>query len=359
MLGELAVVGGGVVGLTCALAAVDSGWRVTVFDAGPDRRASDVAGGMLGCLAEGHPGEDRLLAISRESTSLWPGLLNRLSCPDILTATDSLLVGATPSDVAALETQMRFLRSELPDDTHRIPSASARELRTLEPALARNVAGGFQAVGEGAVDNRKLLAALRAALDAAGVMQVRAEIDNLADVPGEQILVAAGLDTRRLLPDVDLRGEKGEILRLRRTRWSVAPPRNVIRARWHGRPVYLVPREDGIVLGATQYEAYDDTDRAPLAGGVADLLGDADELMPGLRTYELTEVSAGIRPSSADGVPLIERVDERVTVAAGHGRNGIALAPWTAQQVLPVLAQHSTHTSTEDRGVHHGIDRER
>lgn len=340
MFRELTVVGGGVVGLTCALAAADKGWRVRIFDAGTDRRASHVAGGMLGALAEGHPGEDRLLAISRASSMLWPQFLTRLDDRKILTATDSLLVGATPSDVANLETQMRFLRTELPGETDRIPAISARDLRALEPALARNVAGGFQAIGEGAVDNRRLLAALRRALDEAGAVWQHADVSDLAELPGNQILVAAGLDTRRLVPGIDLRGEKGEILRLRRTQWSVAVPHTVIRARWHGRSVYLVPREDGIVLGATQYEAFDDADRAPLAGGVADLLRDADELMPGLRTYELAEVAAGIRPSSPDGLPIVARVDERVMVAAGHGRNGIALAPWTAEQFMQLLRPH-------------------
>ena len=134
---------------------------------------------------------------------------------------------------------------------------------------------------------------------------------------------------------------------------SVAPPTHVIRARWHGRPAYLVPREDGIVLGATQYEAYDDADRVPLAGGVADLLADAGEMMPSLRTYELAEAGAGIRPSSPDGVPIVERIDDRVVVAAGHGRNGIALSAWTAHIVADLLQPETAtpDTRTESRSL--------
>lgn len=339
--------GGGVIGLTCALAAADHGWRVRVFDAGAQHRAAHVAGGMLGCFAEGHPGEDRLLAISRDSVGRWPALLERLNDHSVRTATDALMIGATAADVEHLAAQVQFLLSEEPDDADRLPAMTPAVLRTAEPALVRGIAGGFRAIGEGSVDNRRLIAALERALDASGAERVAARVDDLSDVPGDQILVAAGLGTRGLLPGLDLRGEKGEILRLRRTRWSVPPPTHVIRARWHGRAVYLVPRQEGLVLGATQYEAYDDADRLPLAGGVADLLADAGELMPSLRTYELVEVGAGIRPSSPDGVPIVERIDARVTVAAGHGRNGIALAPWTAHRVLDLLTASADEPLTE------------
>ncbi|MGB3698479.1 MAG: FAD-dependent oxidoreductase [Gordonia sp. (in: high G+C Gram-positive bacteria)] len=357
-VGDLSVVGGGAVGLTCALAAADRGWRVRVFDAGPRWRAAHVAGGMLGCLAEGHPGQDRLLSIARDSVARWPALLARLDDPHVRVATDSLLIGATPADVEHLRSQVGFLLSQAPSDAERLIARTARELRTDEPALVRGTAGGFRAVGEGAVDNREFIAALHRSLDAAGVERVAAEVTDLSQVPGDQVLVAAGLGTRRLLPEVDLRGEKGEILRLRRTRWSVPPPRHVIRARWHGRPVYLAPRADGLVLGATQYEAYDDADRAPLAGGVADLLADAGELMPGLRTYELAEAGAGIRPSSPDGVPVVSRIDDRITVAAGHGRNGVALAPWTADRFVDLLdeARNGSANALSDKQIQNTID---
>ena len=64
----------GVIGLCCGLAAADAGWRVTVLtDPGTPR--ADVAGGMLGSLGEGHPGEDALLEITADSVRRWPTLL--------------------------------------------------------------------------------------------------------------------------------------------------------------------------------------------------------------------------------------------------------------------------------------------
>ena len=56
---SLAVIGGGVIGRICALAAADAGWDVHVYDAGPAIRAANVAGGMLGSLGEGHPARKR------------------------------------------------------------------------------------------------------------------------------------------------------------------------------------------------------------------------------------------------------------------------------------------------------------
>ncbi|GAA4755439.1 FAD-dependent oxidoreductase [Gordonia alkaliphila] len=332
----LAVVGGGAVGLVCALAAVDDGWRVQVYDAGPQRRAAQVAGGMLGCLGEARPGEEPLLAASAASVAHWPALLRRLDDPEVSVADDTLLVAADVADRAYLDEAVAGARGVA---GAAIEELSGTGLRGLEPGLTRPAVGGYRLVGEGAVDNRRLLRALRAALTSAGAELIDQHVTDPVALPADQILVASGLDSGAVLPGgLDgLRGEKGEILRLRRTTWSVAPPRQVVRARWRTRNVYLVPRADGVVVGATQYEALDVDDRSPQAGGVADLLADACEVFPGLRTYELTEAAAGIRPMSADGLPIVRRIDERLLVAAGHGRNGIALAPGTSRRVLELL----------------------
>ncbi|MFT4393366.1 glycine oxidase ThiO [Gordonia lacunae] len=337
----LTVVGGGVIGLTCALAAADAGWRVRVLDAGAGERASWVAGGMLGSLGEGHPGEEASLALSVESVRLWPALAKRLDDPRVVTATDSLFVAASATDIEYLRHLAEFVWAGQPRTDSALQPISGRDLRKLEPSLSSRLVGGYRAVGEWSVDNRRLLESLRAAVTAAGVQLVSARVDTLADLDDRgsdsQVLLAAGLGTTALWPGAELHPAKGEILRLSRTRWSVPPPGHVVRARLHGRAVYLVPRADGVVVGATHYEAEGVADRVPQAGGVADLLADAIEVLPGLRTYELTEAAAGLRPCTADGLPLVARVDARTVVATGHGRNGIVLAPGTAERVLSIL----------------------
>jgi glycine oxidase len=99
--------------------------------------------------------------------------------------------------------------------------------------------------------------------------------------------------------------------------------------------VYLVPRADGVVVGATQYEHGRDT--APAVSGVRDLLDDACAVMPALGEYELAECAAGLRPTTPDNVPIVGRLDGRTLVAAGHGRSGFLLAPWTADRIASEL----------------------
>jgi glycine oxidase len=104
-----------------------------------------------------------------------------------------------------------------------------------------------------------------------------------------------------------------------------------------GRPVYAVPRDGGgLVIGATQAETGFDTEVT--VGGVRDLLRDAERVLPGIAEYALVETAAGLRPGSPDNRPLIGPLGPAGLVAAtGHHRNGILLAPLTADAVLAVL----------------------
>ncbi|MGV9670428.1 glycine oxidase ThiO [Gordonia sp. NPDC003504] len=344
----LAVVGGGVIGLTCALAAADRGWRVTVFDAGEHYRAAHVAGGMLGSLGEGHPGEDALLALSEASVRRWPALVERLGDPSIIAARDSLFVATTAADVAYLRQLADFVWSARPRGDDDLTPVGAAEIRRREPAVGPRLHGGYLARGEGAVDNRRLLAALRAALQAVGGTIVTRRITSPAEVDADQVLLTAGAGMVDLWPSAPVHLAAGEVLRLTADRWTVPPPRHVIRARVDGRMVYLVPRSDGIVVGATQYEGdvsdWRNASGAARAGGVAELLADAIEVYPGLREYSLTEVGVGFRPCSPDGLPIIERADDRTVIATGHGRNGIMLAPYTSDAVLELLGEAPRET---------------
>jgi glycine oxidase len=134
-----------------------------------------------------------------------------------------------------------------------------------------------------------------------------------------------------------VRPVKGEILRLRHRAGALPPPSRTVRALVEGRQVYLVPRHDGgLVLGATQHEAGFDTEVT--VGGVRDLLRDAERVLPGVAEYALVESVAGLRPGSPDNLPLVGRLAPGVLCATGHGRNGILLAPVTADAVLALLA---------------------
>ena len=322
----LAVIGGGVIGLSIARRAAQDGWSVRVHRTDA-RGASFVAGGMLAPHSEGWPGEDAQLALGLESLKLWhTGFLTGLP-DDVVTARESLVVAVDRADAADLRTVADWLSAQGQPVR---PTTAARD---IEPLLAQGIRHGFVAETELAVDNRLLVDALETACDALGV-QWAAPVTDLADVPGLRV-IANGIDAPALWPGLQVRPVKGEVLRLRWRKGCMPAPQRVLRARVHGRQVYLVPRADGVVIGATQYEHGRDT--APVVTGVRDLLDDACAVMPALGEYELAECAAGLRPMTPDGLPIVGRLDERTLVATGHGRNGFLLAPWTAERIAEEL----------------------
>ncbi|MGV0592214.1 glycine oxidase ThiO [Mycolicibacterium porcinum] len=328
MARTLAVIGGGVIGLSVARRAALDGWTVRLHCA-PERGASWVAGGMLAPHSEGWPGEEQMLQIGLESLKLWhSGFLDGLA-PEVVTARESLVVAVDRADVADLRTVAEWLSAQGQ------PVELTTAARDVEPLLAQGIRHGFRATTELAVDNRAVVDRLAShceqlAVRWAGPVADLADIDDAAAV-----VVANGIDAPKLVSGLPVRPVKGEVLRLRWRKGCMPVPQRVIRARVHGRPVYLVPRADGVVVGATQYEHGRDT--APVVSGVRDLLEDACAVMPALGEYELAETAAGLRPMTPDGLPIVERVDERTLVAVGHGRNGFLLAPWTAERIAAEL----------------------
>jgi glycine oxidase len=132
---------------------------------------------------------------------------------------------------------------------------------------------------------------------------------------------------------IPVRPVKGQIVRLR----DPSGPGLLGRVlRFQGG--YLVPRGDGrYVLGATVEER--GFDLSATAGGVYELLRDAHELLPGVSELEIEELSVGLRPGTPDNAPVIGRAGIPGLIwACGHHRNGVLLAPLTAELVAELLA---------------------
>jgi glycine oxidase len=352
--GRFAIVGAGVIGLSCAWRAAEAGWAVELVDPAPGSGSSWVAGGMLAPVTEAWPGEEDLLELGADSLGRWPAFAAALAeaagTPAGLRTEGTVVVAAGAGDRAELDDLAGYLAKV----GREVDVLSARELRRLEPAIGPDVRGGLSVPGDLAVDNRVLLAALRTAADRAGVRFVEADARTvtadgveLADgrrVPADAVLVAAGAHSAALHPALDglVRPVKGEILRLRHRPGALPPPSRTVRAVVDGRPVYAVPRDGGgLVIGATQYETGFDTE--PTVGGVRDLLRDAERILPGVAEYALVEVTAGLRPGTPDNLPLIGSLGGSAgvagpLVATGHGRNGMLLAPITVAAVLALLA---------------------
>jgi glycine oxidase len=355
------VIGGGVIGLSVAWRARERGMSVTVLERdGIGRGTSHVAAGMLAPVGEVEFGDAgrRLLELGLRSAEAWPTFASDLKAAagtDVgLMETGTLLLARDEDEARELERQIAF-RESLGLRAERMRPSEARE---LEPALAPTVRLALQVPEDHSVDPRLLLAALRGACESAGVQLcehapvariesdgagarvtgVSVESDGLEFVAGERVVVAAGAWVEQiggLSPGarVPVRPVKGQILRLR----DPAGPGLVRRViRFQGG--YLVPRADGrYVLGATVEER--GFELAPTAGGIYELLRDAHELVPGVSELEIEEVSAGLRPGTPDNVPAIgPGALEGLTWATGHHRNGILLAPLTAQLVTELLA---------------------
>jgi glycine oxidase len=343
---HVAVVGGGVIGLSIAWNLAASGRRVRLVDAEPASGSSWVAGGMLAPIAEAWPGEESLLRLGSRSLEQWPDFADRLAresgAASGLRREGTLVVGVDSADRTELDTLADYLASQ----GRTVTRHSARELRRLEPALGPAVRGGLDVPGDLAVDNRVALAALRGAAEAAGVEFVsgraravaagRVELDESV-VECDVAVITAGAHSGDLHSGLRgrIRPVKGEILRLRHRRGALPPPARTVRGPVHGRPVYVVPRDDGVVVGATQYEVGFDTEVT--VGGVRDLICDAEQLIPALAEYALVETAAGLRPGTDDNLPLIGWLEPGVLAATGHHRNGFLLAPVTAEAVLDLV----------------------
>lgn len=334
--GSLAVIGGGVIGLSVARRAAQDGWAVRVHRE-PQPGASWVAGGMLAPHSEGWPGEDELLRIGLESLALWradgPGSYLDGLPAEVVTARESLVVAVDRADAADLRTVGDWLSAQ----GH--PVELTTSARAVEPLLAQGIRHGFRSCTELAVDNRGVVEALAAHCGRLGV-QWAGPVATLAEVDADEVVIANGIDAPALWPGLPIRPVKGEVLRLHWRKGCLPAPQRVIRARVRGRQVYLVPRGDGVVVGATQYEHGRDT--APTVTGVRELLDDACAVVPALGEFELAECAAGLRPMTPDNLPLVRRLDDRTLVAAGHGRSGFLLAPWTAEKIAAELGVRET-----------------
>jgi glycine oxidase len=229
-----------------------------------------------------------------------------------------------------------------------------RRCRELEPGLTPSFNGGVHAPGEAAVDPRALIAALLAALAAAGgevatgteavaglfegerLVGVRSADGVELRAPAVVLATGAWAGGTEWLPEParpSVRPVKGQIVELR-SRDGAAPCERIIASE----RVYLVPRPDGrLIVGATSEEQGFDT--AVTAGGVHELLREAYRLLPDVAEMELVDSMAGLRPGTPDNLPLIgPGAIEGLVLATGHYRNGILLAPLTANAVAALLA---------------------
>jgi glycine oxidase len=334
---DLAVAGGGAVGLACAWRAAGRGLRTIVFDAG-EPGAWQVAAGMLAPVAEAQIGDAAAVELGLRAARGFGAFCAELDEDVGHRTSGTLLVARDRDEAEALERELVF-RRELGLEVERLRPSQARR---AEPALAPTVRLALDVPGDHSVDPRKLVAALKTEFERAGGEYRRAAVAavdghdrvtglRLASgevVAAERVLVATGTGRIEAPDPVPVRPVKGQIMRLRAPRGPGLIERTV-----RGPQAYLVPRADGgYVLGATMEERGHDT--APTAGGVYELLRDMSEVVPGVLELDIEELGAGLRPGTPDNLPAIgPGTVDGLLWATGHFRNGILLAPLTAELI--------------------------
>jgi glycine oxidase len=325
--GRAVVLGGGVAGLTAAVALAERGVKVEVWERAAQPFAlgcSRMAGGMISPWCELEQGcepvsADSLIArLGLEALDYWtaqvPGMVRRGS-----------LVLASVGDRRALE---RF--AERTQGHQRLNAAG---LRGLEPDLEDRFAAGLYFAQEGHLDPREALTALLRRLhDLGGLLRLGVEAtpeavgEDVADV----VMDCRGMDGRDRLPD--LRGVRGEMLVVKNPDIALTRPVRLLHPRV---PVYVVPRGEGVyMLGATMVES--DSRAGPAARALADLIASACLLHPGFAEAEVLEIGAEVRPTLPDNLPRIRRRG-RVVSINGFYRHGFLAAPGMARMAEAVV----------------------
>jgi glycine oxidase len=319
---DVAVVGGGVIGLAVAWRAAQRGLRTLVLDAAEDG-AWRYAAGMLAPVTEAEFGEDALLRLGLRALDGFPAFCAELG---VQLRREGTLVVARDRDEAEELERLYEHRRALGLEVARLRPSQARR---AEPALAPTVRLALDVTGDAAVDPRALVAALTEAVERAGGEIRRERVSDLATLPADQVVVAAGAWSGAL-GSVPVRPVKGQIMRLRDPAGQDLVTRTI-----RTREGYLVPRGEGrYVLGATVEERGWDT--APTSGATLELIRDLAEVVPGVLELEIEELGAGLRPGTPDNLPIIGSA-AGVVWATGHYRNGILLADVTAEAVASVL----------------------
>jgi len=354
---DAVVVGAGAIGLACAWRAAQKGLAVRVLErAEPGSGASGVAAGMLAPVGEATWGEEALLEAAVASHAMWPDFASELAeagkSESSLVRNGALHVALDADEAAELRRRFELMRS-LGLEAEWL---TGRECRDLEPGLGPSAYAGAFAPHESGVDPVAVVAALRRAGEAAGVEVVSGAAVVEAVWDGDAIagvMTADGTEHRASatvlaagawsgsaswLPEAALppvRPVKGQILTLRGPPTAAPAEGIVVTER-----VYLVPRSDGrLIAGATVEEmGFDST---VTAGGVFELLREAYRALPDIAEMELERTVAGLRPGTPDNAPIVGRsAVEGLLYATGHFRNGILLAPLTADAVAALLSDN-------------------
>lgn len=355
---DVIVAGGGVVGATAAYLCARGGLRTLLLDRVDTGRATDAGAGIIAPRTSTR--SEALFELGLRSGDFYPTLLGYLAedgggdtgyarCGDLRVAvTEDELAhfGALVAALGARRAQHGYptaeeVREVSPDDARALFPPLARPLRALHDRTAARV------------DGRLLNQALLKAAAGRKVTYVRASADRLMVEGGRAVGIATGAEVHRAGSVIiaggawtpELAGPLGVTI-------AVAPQRGQIihlqvpgcaTGDW---PVvhafhdhYIVSWAGGRVVAGATRETGSGFDPRVTAAGVHEVLGEALRVAPGLAGAAMLETRVGLRPLSADGLPVVGPVPGVVGayVATGHGPSGLTLGPYSAALVTGLV----------------------
>ena len=344
---DILIIGAGVIGLSIARVLHKRVvGRVMLIDKGAvGAEASWAAAGMLAPNAETHE-DGALFRLCTASNALYPGfaaqLLEETGIDVELDRTGTLYLSFGDDGDRLISEKYDWQKSA----GIAVERLSAKEVRKLEPNVSTAVHCGLFYPNDWQVENRKLVAALRRSCELNGVRVIEGtEVLGLlaagdrvigvrtpdSEIRAATVIVANGAWASHLLGGLVIRPVRGQMI-------SISGGGRILNAVIYGPSGYVVPRKDGRVLvGATVEDVGFRKEVTPDA--IETLLDAALEIAPGLGNFDIKEAWAGLRPFAADGSPVIGPVPGRegLFVATGHYRNGILLAPITAEMVADAV----------------------
>jgi len=364
---KVVVIGAGVIGAAIADALAVRGVRVTVIDMrAPGRGATQASAGLLAPFIEAHD-EGPLLDLAVRSLAQYEafvgGLRERSGCAVEYARTGTLEVAFTDDESHRLRAAERVL------DGRGVPfdRIDGSKIRHLEPAVSEAAVAGLLIPAHGFVGAGSLMKTLLESARIAGAsfeqpveaVRIDPSADRVDVVAGNRsytadwVVVASGSWSSRVrvtgASTPVVRPIRGQLLHLNWT--GPRPSRSV----W-GAACYTVPWSDGSLLVGATVEDVGFDERSTVAG-VSQLTNAVRRLLPGSDQAAVHAIRVGLRPATPDGLPWIGPLSAapRVVMATGHYRNGVLLAPLTADLVarLIVLGQSdpALAVTSPDRGT--------
>lgn len=355
---DVVIVGGGIIGLSIARELALRGLRnVTVIERGEfGKEASWAAGGILAPQVEADS-PDEFFKLARASRDLYPAFAEALQDEtgiDVqLEQTGTLYVGFTEDD----EQEMRRRFDWQTRAGLRVEWLSGEDARRLEPNISPHVRCALRFPDDWQVENRRMTEALIRANQKLGVQlianseirSIRIEDGRVTSIESAKtsldaatVVIAAGAWTSKIkTSETNSSAVQIEPVRGQMVCFQTEPTfaRHVI----YSSRGYLVPRRQGRLLAGSTTE-HVGFDKRVTDEGAASIKSMAFEIVPALESAAIAGSWAGFRPHSPDDLPVLGRAAdiEGLFYATGHYRNGILLAPITAEIIAEAVVNRKS-----------------